>query len=93
MTTLAQLKAEEPSQAGDVSRTPLGEVTEPGAYVCFDTGDLIRVVRTHASSSEAELVDKHGDQPVLVTRVSEDPFVPISQARIAAANLDIEISF
>ncbi len=93
MTTLAQLKTEEPSKAGDVSRTPLGEVKEPGAYVCFGTGDLIRVVRTDAPSSEVELVDKHGDQPMLVTRVSEDPFVPISQARMAAANLDIEINF
>ncbi len=93
MSTLAQVRVEDAPQERDVSRTPLDKVAEPGAYVCPKTGDLIRVVRTGACSDEEGLVKQHGAQAILVTQVSKDPFIPITQARIAAANLDIEISF
>ncbi len=100
MSALAQVQVENTPQEGDVSRTslgvpctPLDKIREPGAYVCSGTGDLVRVVRTGACSDEEGLVKQHGTQAILVTQVSKDPFIPITGARIAAANLDIEISF
>ena len=82
-----------PSLPRSLPRTLLGDVTEPGAYVCPDGGELIRVVETGASSEEAELIEKHGAEPIYVMRISKDPFIPVSEARIAAANLDIEVKF
>ncbi len=93
MSTLAQVQVEDAPQEGDVLPTPLDKIAEPGAYVCPATGDLIRVVRTGACSDEEGLVKQHGTQAIFVTQVSNDPFIPISRARIAAANLDIEVSF
>ena len=78
------------------SRTPrklLDEITAPGAYVCHGSGDLIRVSESEVTSDDAEALKSAATEPVYVTLVSKDPFVPISQARLAAANLDIEISF
>ncbi len=83
-------------QAGadnDLVWTPLGELTEPGAYVCRNSGDLIRVPGSGPSSGDPELIAKHEAEPMWVTRISPDPFVRISTARVAAANLDLEISF
>ncbi len=86
-----QYQSSDASPPDDVPYILLDEVTERGAYVSHRTGDLIRVVSTGASSGDSELIDKHSTEPIYVTQISQDPFVPISQARIAAANLNIEI--
>ena len=89
--TQRQLNASWPGSV--VSWESLDQINEPGAYVSRGGGDLIRVPVSGASCGDAELMDKHSSEPVYVTRISGDPFLPISNARIAAANLDIEISF
>ncbi len=71
----------------------LDEVTEPGAFVSEGTGDLVRIVPRGVLQEGEELLRKHDDEPVYVMRISNDPFIPISQARLAAANLDIAINF
>ena len=77
----------------DLQWESLDAITEPGAYVCRGSGDLIRVPRVGRSSGNAELIKKHGSEPIYVVQVSEDPFIPISRVRLAAANLDIQIGF
>jgi hypothetical protein len=71
----------------------LDQIVEPGAYVCRETGDLIRVPRDGGSSGDQELLGDHSEQPRHVTRIHPDPFIPITKARFAAAELDIEIAF
>jgi len=71
----------------------LEEVRETGAYVGKGTGDLVRVPGSGPAGEESELVRQYQDEPLYVTRISADPFIPISQARMLAANLDIEINF
>ena len=71
----------------------LDEVTEPGAYISKGTGDLVRIVQRGAFLEGKELLNRHDDEPVYVARISNDPFIPISQARLAAANSDITINF
>ena len=72
---------------------PLGDVTEPGAYVCRESGDLVRIAPTGAASDSSELIERQEAEPVYVVRIHPDPFVAISRARVLAANLDVEISF
>ncbi|MFQ5462584.1 MAG: hypothetical protein ACE5E5_08155 [Phycisphaerae bacterium] len=76
-----------------VSWKSLDQIHEPGAYVSRSGGDLIRVPASGGSVGDAELMGKHGEEPVFVARISSDPFLPISSARMMAANLDIEIGF
>jgi len=90
-STDATLQVAQP--AGGKGRILLQEVTEPGAYVCHESGDLIRVTSAEVSSNAAEWVKKHDADPLYVEQISNDPFVAITQARMAAANLDIEINF
>ena len=72
---------------------PLGDVTEPGAYVCRESGDLIRIAPTGVASDFSELIERQETEPVYVVRIDTDPFVAISRARVLAANLDVEIGF
>ncbi len=72
---------------------PLVDVTEPGAYVCRESGDLVRIPPTGATSDTSELIERQKAEPVYVVRIHPDPFVAISRARVLAANLDLEISF
>ncbi len=72
---------------------PRRDVTEPGAYVCRESGDLVRIALTGAASDSSELIERQEAEPVHVVRIHLDPFVAISRARVLAANLDVEIKF
>ena len=76
-----------------VSWTPLCEITKPGAYVCRDSGDLLRVLPDGPASGDNEPTRRNETEPVFVIRLSSDPFMLITRARMEAANLDIEIRF
>ena len=76
-----------------VSWVLLEQVSQAGAYVCRGTGDLIRVTPSGPAGVESELIRKHHDEPLYVTQISGNPFIPISDARIAAANLDLDVDF
>lgn len=76
-----------------VKWVPLHEVTDPGAYVSRDTGDLIRLSGPTGQGEKVSTGDAEDDRSMLVTRISSDPYVAIGQLRIAAANLDLEIDF
>ena len=81
-----------PDQEGLIWQ-PLGDVTEPGAYVCRESGDLVRIAPTGVGSDPSELNERQKADPVYVVRIHSDPFVVISRARVLAANLDLEFSF
>ncbi len=71
----------------------LEDVKKPGAYVCLGSGDLIRVTGTGGVPDDMPSLQNCDPKTVSVTRISIDPFVSITQARMTAANLDIEINF
>ncbi len=93
MSEQAQPKSEDTRFAPNVCWTRLDEVVEPGAYVCRGTGDLVRIVAAGQPLDAEELLGEHGGAPVYVTRVSPDPFLRITQARMQAADRDVEVNF
>jgi len=81
----------QPTPAG-LSRIRLEDIAHPGAYIRLGTGDVIRVT-PGTGREEATTLPDSGAEPVYVVQISGNPYVPISEARMAAANLDIEINF
>lgn len=72
----------------------LHEISEPGAYICHWNGDLLRVTDEVVPEELSQgLQFDEGDEPCYVTRISDNPYVPISEARLTAANLDVDIRF
>ena len=73
--------------------TRLDEIRNPGAYVCRDSGDLVRVPATGPTVDSEQITESHDSAPIFVTQISGDPYIPISRARMETANLDIEVNF
>lgn len=88
--------ATEPPKAFNALRTPripFAEIHEPGAYVSNSTGNLFRVPEdslVHGRSPLIEIVSNTGS---MMTKVCDDPWVPISKARQLAADADMFINF
>ena len=72
----------------------LQDIAEAGAYVCHWSGDLLRVTEHEIPQHNVpESAEAPQDQLLQTTKISGDPFIPISQARFLASNFDIDISF
>ena len=75
-------------------RVLLQDILEPGAYVCHWNGDLLRVIENELPLDELpEMPETTEEQVLEATKLSSDPFITISQARMAASNFDVDVNF
>ncbi len=92
-----QTEQNKPGDFGARSTGPhvsLQDISEQGAYVCHWSGDLLRVTEKEIPVQKPpNLLENAENLPLETTKISEDPFVPISKARFVAANYDIDINF
>lgn len=44
-------------------------------------------------SGHSPLIEILGNEPMVVTWLSDDPYVPLNKARFIAANLDLDVRF
>ena len=92
MTTTIKTKPE--SESKNVgSQLLFDNVNEPGAYLSNWSGHLIRVPEEAIQPGHSPLVSIRGRDPMTVTKLSEDPYVCISKARLIAADLDLNVNF
>ena len=69
-------------------------VNQPGSYVCNDTGLLLRVPAAGIKDGTSPIIDFFGPQgPVNVTRLSENPGLPIADLRTLATTAQIKPQF
>lgn len=72
---------------------PFDVIDEPGAYVCNWSGHLLRVrgdALDHAHEGALNLV---GSEPLLVTKISDNPQIAINRARAIASQLALLVNF
>jgi hypothetical protein len=72
---------------------PFASIREPGAYVCQWSGHLLRVSEDCIGPERMPRIEAIGQQPLLVTKIDDDPFVPVTRARLQAANHDVAVNF
>ena len=70
---------------------PFDSIRSPGAYVCNWNGHLLRVPETALVPDG--VINIIGSEPLFVTKISDDPAVPLTKARRAAAELRLATSF
>ncbi len=69
------------------------QITQPGCYILQHTGTLLRVPEDALIPGRSPAIDFVSNQKWIVTKITDDPFIPLTQARMTAADLDLFINF
>jgi hypothetical protein len=72
---------------------PFENINEPGTYVCQWSGHLLRVPEDAVAPGRSPLLTMVGQEPLYVTKISDDPYVTMTKARLIASNCDIYVNF
>ena len=69
------------------------QITETGTYVCNWSGHLLRLPEDAVKPGRSPVIDMRGKEQLFVTKISQDPFISLTKARIIASDLDQEVNF
>ena len=75
------------------TRVRFESIQEPGCYICNWSGHLLRIPEDGVAPGRSPLVNLVGIEPLYVTKLSENPFVTLTKARMLASNFDISVNF
>jgi hypothetical protein len=78
---------------GQFNQIPFQSINEPGCYICNWSGHLLRVPEDGVAPGRSPLVNIIGNEPLFVTKLSTDPYIPVTKARLLASNLDVWVNF
>ena len=53
----------------------------------------MRVPEDGVAPGRSPLINIIGNEPLFVTKLSDNPFIPLTKARLVASNLDCNVSF
>lgn len=71
---------------------PFDLLRAPGSYVCNWNGFLLRVPPGSLGPGGRE-INIVGREPLFVTKISDDPNLPVTRARELASRLSLRVSF
>ncbi|MFQ5414098.1 MAG: hypothetical protein ACE5E6_06530 [Phycisphaerae bacterium] len=93
MATPTKQKDTEFTNPGFGMQVPFESINDSGCYVCNWSGHLIRVPDDAIKPGRSPLLTIKGTEPLFVTKICNDPFVPVSKARMLAADCDVVVNF
>ena len=68
------------------------EISQPGVYVT-QRGEMFRVPNEALAEGHSPLLSWESLEGALVSRISEDPYTPISKCRQLTADADLPVNF
>ena len=68
-------------------------IAEPGAYICNWSGHLLRVPEDGVAPGRSPMLNIIGPEPLYVTKISDNPYITVTKARILASNWDLSVNF
>jgi len=72
---------------------PFEEIETPGTYLSNWSGHLVRVPEDGVKQGRSPVIEICGKEPMLLTKLSNDPFIGLTKARMLAADLDLPVNF
>lgn len=72
---------------------PFDAIASPGSYVCNWSGHLLRVHPDSLVPGGPLAMNIVGGQPLTVTKISENPELPLAEARTVASGLGLNVGF
>lgn len=91
MSTTTKYAEHRPGNCG--TQVMFENLQEPGAYLSNWSGHLIRVPGDALKPGRSPVIEILGKEPMFVTKLSDDPFVSITKARMLAADFDLPVNF
>ncbi len=75
------------------TQVPFESINEPGCYVCNWSGHLLRVPEDAIKPGRSPVIAMKAIEPLFVTKICGYPFIPVSKARMLAADCDVPVNF
>lgn len=72
---------------------PFEAINEPGTYVCNWSGHLLRVPPDAVAPGRSPKLNLVGQEPLMVTKISDNPYISRTKARLLASNFDVNVNF
>ena len=72
---------------------PFDCISEPGAYVCNWSGHLLRVPQDGVTAGRSPMINIVGTEPLTVTKISDNPYITLTKAKLVACNFDLFVNF
>ncbi len=72
---------------------PFERISQPGCFVFNRTGDLLRVPEEALLPGHSPTLGVVSKEPWLVTKIANDPYLPLGKARTIAADMDLYVNF
>ena len=72
---------------------PFDTIQEPGCYVCNWSGHLLRVPEDGVAPGRSPMINIVGCEPLFVTKLSDNPYVTLTKAKMIACNIDCNVNF
>lgn len=69
------------------------DISEPGAYYSHETGWLYRVPSDMLVLGHSPLINIVSGNENYVTKIIDDPWVPVNKARQICSNMDFAVNF
>ena len=80
-------------QAQHLLNVPFGEVQTPGCYVAKNNGILYRIPAEALALGRSPVIEIVSKTGTLMTKISEDPWIPLTKARQLCADADVFPNF
>jgi hypothetical protein len=72
---------------------PFESISIPGCYICNWSGHLIRVPENGIAAGRQTAFNIIGQDQLFVTMISPNPYIPVTKARLLAANFNVATNF
>jgi len=83
----------------DYTKTPVGAtctfdaIGSPGTYICNWSGHLLRVPEDGVTPGRSPMLNIVGAEPLTVTKISDNPYITLTKAKLLASNFDLNVNF
>jgi hypothetical protein len=86
-------QVESATSQGQHFTIPFNEITQSGAYYNHTTGWLYRVPGEGLALGHSPVMNILSSDENFVTKISDDPYIPVSKARQICSNMDFAVNF
>ena len=72
---------------------PFENINESGTYICQWNGHLMRIPEDGVAAGRSPMLNIVGPEPLYVTKISDNPWIGLTKARMIASNFDLHVNF